>query len=65
MSENARGLQKTILFKYGSGITCDGVKIDLTSKKYYDFVLHFLGIRRRSMAKGGGYDWEIKKNCCS
>lgn len=34
------GLQK--LCELGCAITCDGVKIEETGRKYYDFILHFI-----------------------
>lgn len=38
----------------GGGVTCDGVKVEVSGKKYYDFVLNFVEVSRRPVCKGGG-----------
>lgn len=45
--ENAKGELSNILHM-GGGVSCDGVKVALTNKKYYDFVISYICVRRRS-----------------
>lgn len=42
------------IVEFGGGVSCDGVKIEQTSKKYYDFVLNYVQVQKRSLTEGGG-----------
>lgn len=49
-----------LMIKAGGGISCDGVKVEETGKKYYDFVVHFIEIGRTDPATRKK-TWAIKK----
>lgn len=40
-------------------MSCDGVKFEANLRKYYDFVISYLQLSRKSIAQGGGIKWKI------
>lgn len=48
------------VLRVGGGISCDGVKVELTGKKYYDFVLNYIEVHRRPVSRGGGLSWKLQ-----
>lgn len=53
-SEMRKGFRGKLgdIFRYGSGVTYDGVKIKLTGGKYYEFILHNIETKRRPVIRG-------------
>lgn len=50
----------TEMFRIGGGLTYDGVKVELTGKKYYNTVLHYIKLTRSPINRDGGDYWESK-----
>lgn len=53
LKENFKKKCPVILY-FGGCISCDGMKIMFTRRKYYNLVINFIEMKRR---KGGGHDW--------
>ena len=49
------------IIPFGGGIKCDGVKLESNKRKYYDFVMEFLKLTRKSIAMGRGVERKICK----
>lgn len=56
LKENCR-ISLAEIFTYGGGITCDGVEIVLTGRKYENLAINYLPTKWRT---GGGYGWCIR-----
>lgn len=42
------------ILKYGDRVTSNGVILECTGRKYFDFVLIFLKFSQRPISEGGG-----------
>lgn len=43
----------------GSGVCCDGLKVEVSDKKKYNIVIHYIATTRHSAVTGGWRAWRL------